>query len=243
VVSRHEDLTRLLRDPGLFSSKTRRGVQEERPLIPFEVDPPELLAYRRLLQPFFTLSEAQAFVPTARELVTKHLDGFVSQGRCDDLVSRFARPLASEIQWSWLVGLDELDHAQLLDWMMIWLHKHFEPEFAEAEKSWVAWIQSTIDRRRREPRRKDLIDTLLHEEMNGRRLTDDEIIGVVLLLIIGGVPAVTDVVGNLVLRLAVDPELQDRLRSEPELIPQAIEESVRRVCVASPSASRRRSPT
>ena len=125
------------------------------------------------------------------------------------------------------MGVEDVEHERVEQWVWTWLHKHFEPEFAEAEAEWVAWIEETIARRRRERRRADLIDALLHEEMDGRLLTQDEIIGIMMLMILGGVPATADTIANIMLRLAVYPDLQSELRNDLSLLPKAIEEFVR----------------
>lgn len=227
IVSSYRDVMSVLQQPAVYSSKVQHGLRDdERELIPFNVDPPLLLEYRRFLQPFFTLKAAEPFEPIARTLVTKYIDQFISSGTCQDAVTLFAQPFASEVQWRWLLGVD-LDHDQLLDWMLTWLNKHFEPEFADAEKAWVEWILETVDQRRSEPRRADLIDALLHNQMSGRLLTDDEIVGVVMLMILGGVPATQDAITNTLLRLAVYPDLQDTLRDDLSLLPRAIEELLR----------------
>ncbi len=227
VVSRYRDVLEVVQNPELFSSRVQQGARPEREMIPFNIDPPQLLEYRRFLQPYFTLQAMKPFEPLAREIVARRIDGFVESGRCDDVVTQLARPFSSEVQWSWLVGVDEVDHEQVREWVWIWLHKHFEPEFDEAEAAWIAWIEETIARRRSEPRRDDLIDALLHSEMEGRLLTDDEIIGVMMLVILGGVPATADTISNVLLRLAVYPDLQNRLRGDLSLLPQAIEEFLR----------------
>jgi cytochrome P450 len=91
----------------------------------------------------------------------------------------------------------------------------------------VGWINESIKRRRSGPRRDDLIDGLFHKEMQGRLLTDDEISRIMEIMIIGGVTATADSIANILYRLAMYPDLQERLRAEPEQLPAAIEEFFR----------------
>jgi cytochrome P450 len=227
VVSRYRDVLAVLNNPDLFSSRVQKGLSDERQLIPFDVDPPLLLEYRRFLERFFTPKAMKPFEPLARDIAVRCISRFADSGRCDDIVAQLARPFASEVQWTWLVGVDDVEHERVEQWVWTWLHKHFEPEFAEAEAEWVAWIEETIARRRRGPRREDLIDALLNERMNGRFLDEDEIIGIMMLMILGGVPATADTIANVMLRLAVYPDLQTELRNDLSLLPRAIEEFVR----------------
>ena len=227
VISRYRDVLGVLEEPGLFSSRVQKGLGDERELIPFDIDPPLQSAYRRFLQPFFTPQAMKPFESVAREIAVERIGRFVDTGRCDDIIAELARPFASEVQWSWLVGVDAVEHERVEEWVWTWLYKHFEPEFAQAEAEWVAWIEETIAQRRSEARRPDLIDALLHEEMDGRLLGEDEIIGIMMLMILGGVPATADTIGNIVLRLAVHPDLQDELRNDLTLLPKAIEEFIR----------------
>jgi cytochrome P450 len=131
------------------------------------------------------------------------------------------------VQWGWLVGIEDVDRDQVLEWIVAWTHHHFEPEYAEIELAWVEWTKNMISRRRREARRDDLIDGLLHAEVQRRPFTDDEIVGIVMIMIVGGVTTTADALSNILLRLASYPDLQDRLRGDPSLLGTAVEEFLR----------------
>lgn len=227
VVSSYADAVAVLGDPGLFSSRIRRSLREEPVLIPMDLDPPLHLEYRRLLQPYLAQDRIVAFEPLARSVITRLLDEFVATGRCADAVAAISHPYASDVQWGWLVGVDEFDRDQVLDWMLTWTHKHFEPEFEAAEREWVDWTKATVKQRRQAGRRDDLIDALLHAEIEGRPLDDDEVVGLMMIMIVGGVTTTADALSNILFRLAVYPELQEELRSDPARIPKAIEELLR----------------
>jgi cytochrome P450 len=227
IVSGYEEALEVIKDPELFSSRVRRGAHEEPALIPMDLDPPLLTEYRQLLSPFLSLRAVAPFEPLARQTITTLLDGIVDAGRCDNFISGVCYPFASDIQWGWLVGVDDFEREKVLEWVVTWTHHHFDPEYAEAERQWVEWTQETVARRRAGARRDDMIDALLHGAIKGRPLTDEEIVGIVMIMIIGGVTTTADAIGNIVLRLAAYPELQKRLRTEPGLLPRAIEEFLR----------------
>jgi cytochrome P450 len=227
IVSRYDDALATLKDTSTFSSRVRRGDREEPPLIPMDLDPPLSLEYRRMLQPYLTQGALEPYVPVARRRIAELVDAVLPAGRCADLVSQIARPFASDVQWSWLAGVGEFDRERALKWVLDWTHDHFGPEYERSEREWVAWTDATIAARRSGPRRDDLVDALVHGEIQGRPLTDAEIAGIMNIMIVGGVSTTADAIGNIVLRLAVQPELQERLRSEPDTLPRAIEELLR----------------
>jgi cytochrome P450 len=227
IVSNYAQATAVLKDTKLFSSQVQRGERPEPPLIPMDLDPPLVSEYRRVLQPFLTRRAIARFAPLAHEIVDRLIDKFVESGRCDDAVSQLCYPFASEVQWGWLVGIEEDDRERVLEWIIAWTHHHFEPEYAEIERAWVEWTKSMISRRRLEGRRDDLIDGLLHTEVQGRPFTDDEIVGIVMIMIVGGVTTTADALSNILLRLAMFPDLQDRLRGDPKLLGTAVEEFLR----------------
>jgi cytochrome P450 len=227
VVNRYEDARAVIGDPELFSSRVQKGAKVEPAQIPIDVDPPLLVDYRRFLLPHLSLKAVAKFEPAAREIVTKLIDGFIESGRCDDAVFDLAYPFSSQVQWGWLVGVDDIDHEKSLGWVLTWVHKHFEPEFVTSTQEWYDWIDATIASRRAAPRRDDLIDSLLYGELQSRPLNDDEISRIMMIMILGGVTAVADAVSNVLLRLAADPALQQQLRDDPSQIPRALEEFFR----------------
>jgi cytochrome P450 len=230
VVNDYDDIMAVIQDPETFSNRVRKGLDpDEPPQILFDTDPPLLLEYRRLLQPHLSLKSVARFEQQARAIANELIDSFIDSGRCENFASQFSYKFSTRIQWAGLVGVreEDADHEQLLDWMLTIIHKRFEPEFAEAHRSWIAWIRNLVAERRAGERRDDLIDGLLHSEVEGHPLTDDEITRVLMSLILGGVTATADAITAVLFWISSQPELQDRLRADKSLIPQAIEEILR----------------
>lgn len=227
IVNRYDDVLQVLSDPETFSNQYQHGPEPEPEMIPIDLDPPLHKEFRRLLQPYFAVKTIQKFAPLAESVITRLIDDVVETGRIDDVMTQIAQPFSSEVQWGWLMGVDPVDHVKVLDWMRIWIHEHFEPSFEAMNKEWWDWMQETIDRRREEPRRDDLIDGLLHSEVEGRPLTDDEIVRVLMIMILGGVTTTTDTIASVMLRLAVTPGMQEELANNLEVMPRAVEEFLR----------------
>jgi cytochrome P450 len=227
VVNRYEDVMTVLQNPEVFSSVKKKGTTDEPDMPPLEADPPLHVDFRRLLQPYLSIKSVAKFEPVAREIVTRCIDQFIESGRSDDLVGELCRPFSSQVQWGWLVGVDSVEIEQVQGWIETWVYRHFEPEFEEANRSWIAWIDKTIEQRRQEPRRDDLVDAIVYGKVDGRPLTPDELRGVMMIMIVGGFTTTADVISNIVMRLAVYPELQDELRADLSSLPHAIEELLR----------------
>jgi cytochrome P450 len=101
------------------------------------------------------------------------------------------------------------------------------------------YMLSLVEQRRVSPG-DDIVSGIIHGDPELPSLADEAIVGVVMMLLSAGHNTTTNAIGNLVLRVARDPDLQGRLRSEPHLIPLAIEESLR---IESPQQAMRRTAT
>lgn len=228
IVNKYDDIMAVMHDPELFSNRIRKGHWEDEPVqIPFDVDPPLLLEYRRILQPHLTIKSVARFEPRSRELVTRLIDDFIESGRTDDAVDELCHPFSTQVQMGYLVGIDSGDHRQVLQWVLTFLHGHLSPEFEQSTRDFVRWIEDVISRRRSQPREDDLIDSLLHSEVMGRPLSDDEVTRIMLSMIIGGVTATADAISNFLYRLAVYPALQEEIAADISIVPKAVEEFLR----------------
>jgi cytochrome P450 len=101
------------------------------------------------------------------------------------------------------------------------------PDRAAGWATLNAWIREFTERRRREPPRGDVVDAILHADIDGRPITELEITGMIQLLILGGLDTTAGALGQFMLRFIDDPEIPARLRRAPEAIPQAVEELLR----------------
>jgi len=91
----------------------------------------------------------------------------------------------------------------------------------------AGWIGQFIAKRRAEGPRGDVVDAVLGAEIEGRPITMQEAIGTIHLLILGGLETTAGVLGAAMLRFCEQPEILERIRERPELIPEAVEELLR----------------
>src|SRR5258707_7489774 len=138
----------------------------------------------------------------------------------------FARPLPS------LAFFDLAIHAPAEDLERVahLASRSSTPNATDARECWLGlygWIKEFIAQRRGKPPRGDVVDAVLNASVDGRPLTEDEIIGTVQLLILGGLETTAGALGLMLVRFCHRPEIPALLRSKPELIPSAVQELLR----------------
>ena len=101
------------------------------------------------------------------------------------------------------------------------------PDRGKAWQDMHAWIGRFVEARRHQPRRGDVVDAVLAAEIEGEPITEDAVIGVIQLLILGGLETTAGALGQFMIRFCHEPEIPARLRAHPERIPDAAEELLR----------------
>jgi len=213
-----------------FSSVEKKSITPVRDTTPVRppiaIDPPEQRGYRQLLNPYFTPKRIAEFEPGIRALTDELIDGFIERGECD-LVSEFSREFPGRMLYRFLLNVDAHEAAKAHRWTRNLALAPTDPATRESEAEWVAWVYDLIRTRRAGERRDDVIDGLLHNEVNGKLLDDKEIMGVLMILILGGFATTADAISNAMYRLGCDPALRDRLRADRGAIRSAIDELLR----------------
>jgi cytochrome P450 len=238
VLSRYEDIVWGLREPGLFSSAMEKqlALGTDRPMIPQQIDPPAQTRYRRLLDPHFSRRRMEELAPAIRSQANALIDGFEARGECE-FDSEFAVPLPCGAFLS-LLGLPLSDLAVFLEikddiirpgksrglpYLPI---EEAKAVRAAAGRRLYAYFEAVIDDRTPRPR-GDLLSTLVHAEIEGEKLTREEILDICFLLLIAGLDTVTATLGCSIAYLAAHPEQRESLVRDPALIPGAVEELLR----------------
>ena len=228
-IYRHDDITQVLRDGETFSSAHIIGlimgpIMGEH--IMLGMDDPEHRRYRAIVSTAFRQKvlaqwEQELVVDVANELI----DSFAARGSAD-LVREFNFPFPTKVI-SGILGLPREDYRQFQRWttaILSFFTKLDEAIVASQEvKEYMAVI---LAERRREPR-EDLISELAQAELDGEHLSDEEIFSFLRLLLPAGVETTYRATGNMLFSLLSNPEQLEAVRSDRELIPQAIEESLR----------------
>ncbi|HZT67829.1 MAG TPA: cytochrome P450 [Acidimicrobiales bacterium] len=234
LVSRFQDVEQTLRNPQQFSSRFGEGMGglgNDRPLIPLQIDPPDHKKYRVLLDPFFAPRKMALLEPDVAVLVNQMIDGFADRGECD-FTAEFAVPLPCTV-FLRLMGLplEDLDFfLRIKDGI---IRGNREPDLlrqaearASAGRQCYEYFERHLDELERE-KRPGLLGDLLDAEVDGIRLTRDEILDICYLMIIAGLDTVTDSLCCFWSHLASHPAHRQRIVEEPEVIPAVVEELLR----------------
>lgn len=245
MVSRFEDVAWGLRHPEIFSSEMEAQMKlgNPRPMIPQQLDPPDQTRYRRLLDPLFSRKRMLALEPAVRRHASDLIDRFAADGACE-FDSAFAIPLPCTAFLA-LFGLPIADLPTFLAMKdgIIRPMKFLDPPDATPES--LAAHNTAMDAYRKKTgeemfayfeeeiakskgrHREDLLGALLTAEIDGEKLTHEEILDICFLLLIAGLDTVTATLGCNIAYLAANPSQRERITRDPKLIPGAVEELLR----------------
>src|SRR5580704_10612275 len=236
LLSRKADIMEALRHPETFSSNMDAvDLCNKRPMIPLQIDPPDHKKFRKLLDPIFAPRKMAAMDDQVSALVNNLIDGFIDRGEVD-FAKEFSIPFPSEVFLT-LLGLpaDELDRFLTMkdgiirpDHVVGKLYgSHEAKEYQQKTADSVyEYFDQVLDLREVE-RRDDLLSHFLDAEMEGDRLTREDILDICFLFLIAGLDTVTATLDCMFSFLAQHPEHRRQLVETPEVIPNAIEELLR----------------
>jgi cytochrome P450 len=194
-------------------------------LIPLEVDPPTHMAYRQLLQPSFNPSAINRYEAMIRRIAQELIGKFQDKDSCE-FVGEFAALFPSYVFLE-LFGLPR----DLLPQFYEWEHAFTRSSDPEVRlgglRATVGFLEEYLEQRRNEPPRDDLVSVILNGTVKGRPLTPGEVMGITFTLYSGGLDTVVSSLGWHIRHLAMDQDLQTRLRNNPEHIPAAVDELLR----------------
>ncbi|WP_328675199.1 cytochrome P450 family protein [Streptomyces sp. NBC_00343] len=243
LITRSEEFKAAWSDPRLVTNVSNVPGQEgpsiaDQALASLDV-PDELLRYftsnlmlqdgpvhsrlRRLVAPAFSVRRIKALRPRIEEVSARLLDAFAKKGS-GDLLREYATPLTGAVICE-LVGIDEEDQPQIRQWMDE--YANIDRDFTTSALSLFDYTKKLIERRRAEPA-DDMISTLVQTmDEDGDRLSEDEIISMVGVLVNGGYHSTAHFIPNAVLTLLDNPDQLALLRARPEALPHAINELMR----------------
>jgi cytochrome P450 len=231
-----EGVKRALVDHDSFSSDLKHAAGSGNPgewFIFF--DPPRHTKLRALISKAFTPRVVTNLEPRIRELSRQLLDPLTARGEMD-LAVDFAVPLPMRVIAE-MLGVPAADWPRYKRWSdtILKLANTFAKD-EEAARTIAEYRAVSAEMRaclpeliaqRRAAHQDDLLTRLVEAEVDGERLTPDEVLGFVQLLLVGGQETTANLINNAVLCLIEHPDQLARLRAAPELLPSAIEEVLR----------------
>ncbi len=234
-VFRYEDVMRVLSEYATFSSQFRDS-EPAHPSSPFSAsiissDPPRHHQLRSLVAQAFTPHAVKALAPRITEIVSERLDRGLTAGRMD-VIQDLGYPLPV-IVIAELLGIPSQDRQRFKHWSDYAVHatdsgtRVDRERFSGSEMMEMGQYFFTTIEKRRQVAGDDLISRLLKASIHGEHLSHMELLGFCVLLLVAGNETTTNLIGNAMAAFAEQPEVWERLRARPELLPQAIEEVLR----------------
>jgi len=227
VVQTGDLMREVFQNGEVFSSKMVVGGGEAawpRKLVPLELDPPEHGKYRKLLASEFSPRMIDGLEEPLRELSAELIKGFAGRGSVD-FVTEYAKVFPIIVLME-LVGLPLERREEFSEWERLIFQGETDEIRRQAGRNVAAMIAQLVDEKRANPG-EDLLSKLVHANIDGEPIAQDKLEDMGFLLFLAGLDTVTAGLGHVFRYLGEHPEEQQRLRDDPEMIPDAIEELLR----------------
>jgi len=227
LVTRYADVVTVLKDAALFSSQANaKGIGLVMGKTILEMDGKEHTRHRNIVSMAFVPKALKGELPgTIASIAHDMIDRFARDGHAD-LVAQFTRTFPLRVI-AHVIGVPIEDYETFKRWSLDVIGFADDPPkgFESAEKL-VDYLRPIVESRRAEPR-DDLMSTLVHADVEGQRLSDDEIYGFLKLLLPAGSDTTYRLIGSALFALLTHTEQLDEVLAERSKIAAVIEETLR----------------
>jgi cytochrome P450 len=240
LVTRYDDVMALLRDERFTKNRRSALTPEQARKLPWmppmfrpleknmlDLDPPDHTRLRTLVHKAFTPSLVDQMRERVQALADELLEEVAWEGEMD-LIGDYALPLPMTIITE-ILGVPTADRDKFHRWSQAVVSlSSLSPNLRVLPSVWkfIRYLRKFFKMRRREPR-DDLVSALIQAEESGDKLSEDELLAMVFLLLIAGHETTVNLIGNGVLALLGNPGQLEKLRAEPTLIKPGVEELLR----------------
>jgi pimeloyl-[acyl-carrier protein] synthase len=244
VVTRYEDVLTVMlkcsadRTPKPDQLEAMGMLAEMKPIAQVMVkqmlfmDAPAHTRLRALCAVAFTPARVAALKEHIQDIADRLIDRVIDAGRMD-VIADFANPLPA-IVTAELFGVPVADHQKLKDWStdfaeMLGNFQH-NPDRAlgvlRSTENMLAYFQNEIREQQHHPR-PGLVNSLMNAEVDGSRLTEQEVVANLIVTMVGGQETTTNLIGNGTVSLLKNPEQLEQLKNDPTILSSAVEELLR----------------
>lgn len=234
MLTRYDDVVHVLKDYHTYTTSVQNVVPKvaftgRRP--PLHFDPPEHSIYRRIINPFFTKEKVAKLRPAIYRDTAELLDKLIRQ-KTADIGSEYAHRIPALV-FAEFFHLPKDLSVKIQEVSIAYVRAIMEFDNQEKVKQYSMGLydiaRTVIEARKEKPMpvEDDLTSALLAARHEGEPLHPDMILGCVRMLIVAGMIAPSVLIPSIFVYLAEHQDLQDQLRSDPELIPAAVEEFLR----------------
>ncbi|MGV0874760.1 cytochrome P450 [Mycolicibacterium sp. XJ879] len=239
ALSRHSDVLQGFRNSTTLSNKygvsldpASRGPHASKTMSFLAMDDPAHLRLRTLVSKGFTPRRIRELEPRVTEIAVRHLDVMLEKADAGtvDYVNEFAGKLPMDVI-SELMGVPEPDRDQVRAWADGVMHRDegvtdVPPAAVEASINLIVYYQEMVAGRRKKPT-DDLTTALLEAEIDGDRLTDDEVLGFMFLMVIAGNETTTKLLANAAYWGHRNPDQLVPVYADLDRVPLWVEETLR----------------
>src|SRR5918992_2153170 len=242
LVTRYDDVLAVLKDER-FVKDWRKVMTPEQiaqvPPIPdvmkplsrnmLDTDPPDQERLRALVSKAFTPRLIERMRPRVQAIADVLLDAVEDRGEMD-LIDDYAFPLPITVIAE-LLGVPAEDRDSFREWSDAAVsgnttQEHLDKVLIPHMQAFTDYLHALFEEKRKNPK-DDLVSALLRAEEAGDKLSEDELLGMVFLLLVAGHETTVNLIGNGVLALLQHPEQLEKLKADPSLIKPAVEELLR----------------
>ncbi|WP_328752454.1 cytochrome P450 [Streptomyces sp. NBC_00285] len=241
LVSGHDTARALLADARLSTDRTRDGFPaptarfaavRNRKTALLGVDDPEHRVQRRMMVPSFTLRRATGLRPHIQRIVDERIDAMIAQGPPAELVNAFALPVPSTVICA-LLGVPYADHDFFEGQSRRLLRGPEGADVMDARDQLESYFEKLIDHKQKQSEPGDgVLDELVHRQLRDGELTREEVIALAVILLVAGHETTANMISLGTYTLLQHPDRLAELRTDPALIPDAVEELMRILSIA-----------
>jgi cytochrome P450 len=231
IVGTDAEVREVLHNTEVFSSGAEAvAIGQVRPLIPLQIDPPEHRNFRKLLDPIFAPKQIALLEDRTRALARDLVAAVADDGHCN-FHQMVAEPFPSTV-FLQLLGLPVSRTAEFIALKdgIIRPPARTPQErvemVTETGQQIYAVLEAVVSQRETE-REDELISRFLDSEVDGHRLTHDDVVDICYLFFLAGLDTVTASLDCMLAYLAQQPDQRQQLVEDPTLIPHAVEEMLR----------------
>lgn len=227
LVTRHEDVLSVLRDSSTYSSYANaKGIGLVMGKTILEMDGKEHTQHRNIVSLAFVPKALQGDLPdTIAAIAHQLLDTFARDGRAD-LVGQFTKTFPLRVI-AHVIGIPIEDYQTFQHWSLdIIGFASDPPKGFTAAAALSEFLRPIVERRKAEPT-ADLMSTLVHAEVDGHRLTDEEVYGFLRLLLPAGAETTYRLISTALFALLVHTDQLDETRHDRSKVERTIEETLR----------------
>ena len=225
LLTTYDDCLMALKDAETYSSRSNAEAGQVLGRTVLEMDGREHGRHRALVQPAFIPKALDGLEPLLEEIVHELLDAIAREPRAD-LVAEFTEHYPVQVS-AHLLGIPRADHPRYQRWAMELMG--FTRGFARADAASAeirSYLLPILAARRTAPR-DDIVTRLVQGTVDGERLSDEDVVSFLRLLIPAGAETTFRLIGNMLVALLTERDRFERVRADRSLVSWAIEETLR----------------